>query len=208
MIIDEQMWAEWNEAPRRRALEVRGVDKGALALLLGVSVRTVQRWFTRGAQRRNLIPVEVIGQDFVFLPTPQLRLRVLLGALLAGDHLRFCGLGVDLEAVEFQWATLADALIFADALASGLGPVWLTCNWRLDTVARLGAAWVNTVEYEAERARKRRGVEVAYGIETPPPMGRAPGEEPECVPETDCPGDDLRRECCVLKTRDECCGRG
>jgi hypothetical protein len=205
MIIDEAMWARWNDAPRRRSLEVRGVDKVALALLLGVSVRTVQRWFTRGAQRRNLIPTEVIGQDFVFLPTAQLRLRVLLGALLAGDHTRFFGRVVDEAVVEFQWATLADALIFADALASGLGPVWLTCNWRLDTVARVGEAWVNTVRYEGERARKREGVQVAYGLPSPPPSGEEEGRRAgECEPGTDCPGDDLRRECCVLKTREEC----
>lgn len=206
MILSREMVEFWNFRARARGVELSAEDKRALARLLGVSLRTVQRWFAPpGAQYRRLIPLSVVGLDFVNVPSAVLRLRIVLGALLSDAHTRFCGRCRVCKQVETEFPTIADCLVFADALASGLAPVWLVCNWRENVVRRTGLVWTHIVIYEGERSEKRRGIEGAYGI-APPPEEEREREREECDPSRDCPGDDLRRECCILKTWEECCG--
>jgi len=201
MILERADIDRYNLTARLRAYEVRGVDKASLASLIGVSLRTVQRWFAPlGGQYRPLIPPSWAGREFTTLRRGE-RLRVVLGALLADDETRYCGLGIDLRTVQYLLRTLADALDAVDALADGAGAVWLVCNWRRASVLRAGEAWELVIEYEAERGSKARGVEVAYGVmDEPPPRGE------ECEG-SDCPGDDWRRACCVLETRARCCAQ-
>lgn len=206
MILTRELIEAWNARARARGLEVSAVDKLALAALLQVSLRTVQRWFAPpGAQYRRLIPLSVVDMDFVQIHDARLRLRVVLGALLADQHERFCGRCRICKEVEAEFATLADCLVFADALAEGLAPIWLVCNWRVNYVRRAGLAWRQVVVYEGERREKRRGIEGAYRAQEPPPPEEPPPRRAPCTPDADCPGDDLRRECCILKTREECC---
>jgi len=206
MLVELPDIVRYNAVALARRNEVRGVDKASLARLTGVSVRTVQRWFApAGGQYRPLIPPSWAGREFVSLTRSQ-QLRVVLGALLAGDETRYCGEGIDLRTVQYDLRTLADCLDAVDALAQGLGAVWLVCNWRRAWVDRYGEMWTLTIEYEGEREEKARGVDVAYGV------FHAPDDEPEepddwdddCT-EEDCPGDDWRRACCYLETRVQCC---
>jgi hypothetical protein len=204
MILTRELVEHWNERARARGAELSPIDKAALASLLLVSVRTVQRWFAPlGGQYRRLIPLSVEGKDFTALDV-RMRLRVVLGAMLAGEHTRFCGRGVELKREILNWRTIADALTFADALAEGMAPVWLTCNWRRETVARAGLLWEQSIIYEGERAEKARGIALGYRAEEEQQQATE-GEPAPCNPDEDCPGDDLRRACCWLKTPEECC---
>ncbi|MCL6567283.1 MAG: hypothetical protein K6U09_12805 [Acidobacteriia bacterium] len=208
MIVEMADVLRYNAVAQARRLEVRGVDKRALAALLRVSVRTVQRWFAPpGGQYRPLVAPSWAEREWRTL-TPSQRLRVVLGALLADEETRFCGFGLDLRQVGYDLRTLADCLEAVDALADGAGAAWLVCNWRRARVARAGEAWRLTIVYEAERDAKRRGVEGAYGVfETPPPDRGREREAWECEPSQDCPGDDWRRDCCYLERRAQCCAR-
>jgi hypothetical protein len=201
MLLEAADIDRYNLTARLRGLEVRGVDKASLARLIGVSLRTVQRWFAPvGGQYRPLIPSSWAGREFTTLRRGE-RLRVVLGALLAGEETRYCGLGIDLRDVQYLLRTLADALDAIDSLADGAGALWLVCNWRRASVRRAGEAWELVIEYEAERGEKSRGVEIAYGVMDEPPRR---GEDCEAI---DCPGDDWRRACCVLETRARCCAQ-
>lgn len=209
MILSLAEVEEINLLARARGSEVSALDKQALAALLGVSVRTVQRWFApAGGQYRRLVPLSVAGRDWAIL-SPTERARLLLGVLLADWHERYAGLALRPQLTTLQFATLAECLQWADALAEGLGPVWLICNWRKEVVRRRGLLWEVRICYEGERMRKRRGVDVAYTSESAPLRGRKVDEEGcealDCG--EDCPGDDLRRQCCLLATRLECRAR-
>lgn len=206
MILSRDEVEYLNLASRLRGAEVSPLDKQALAQMLGVSVRTVQRWFAPvGGQYRRLVPLAVAGRDWALL-TPLERARLLLGVLLADWHERYAGLAVAPRVAQLQFATLADCLRWADALAEGLAPVWLTCNWRREVVRRRGLLWEVRICYEGERVRKRRGVDDAYRGESAPPRRRDESgegcEQLDCG--QDCPGDDLRRECCLFESRASC----
>lgn len=206
MILSRAEIEEINLLARLRGVEVSPLDKQALAGLLGVTVRLVQMWFApAGRVYRRLVPLSVAGRDWAVL-TGSERARLLLGVLLADMHERYAGLALRPQVMELQFATLADCLRWADALAEGLGPVWLTCNWRKEVVRRRGLLWVVRICYEGERVRKRRGVDSAYTAPSPPSR-RRDGEETGCEAldcGEDCPGDDLRRDCCLLASLDEC----
>lgn len=209
MILSRAEIEEINLLARLRGAEVSPLDKQALAGLLGVTVRLVQMWFApAGRVYRRLVPLSVAGRDWAVL-SPMERARLLLGVLLADWHERYAGLALRPQLHVLQFGTLADCLIWADALAEGLGPVWLTCNWRKEVVRRRGVLWEVRVCYEGERTRKRAGVDAAYVSSPSPRRGREVVlegcEALDCG--EDCPGDDLRRECCLLATRVECRAR-
>jgi len=195
-----------NLVSRLRGVEVSALDKQALAQMMGVGVRLVQRWFAPpGAQYRRLVPLSVAGRDWAVLSVLERR-RLLLGVLLADWHERYAGFCLAPAVFELQFATLADCLQWADALAEGLAGVWLDCNWRKEVVRRRGLLWVVRVCYESERASKREGVERAYRRGEDEDEGSPPAWD-ECEGGgcgEDCSGDDLRRECCLFETRDEC----
>lgn len=92
MILNHAEVEHLNLVSRLRGVEVSALDKQALAQMMGVSVRLVQRWFAPpGAQYRRLVPLSVAGRDWAVLSVLERR-RLLLGVLLADWHERYAGL--------------------------------------------------------------------------------------------------------------------
>jgi hypothetical protein len=139
---------------------IRSEDIRALAERFGVTERTVQRWFTRAAERRNLIPLGAAGRFLRELPL-QWQGRVLLGVALLGEHTRCGGQASRVKVWEEHWFTLAGVVEYAHALRVGLINPFLTCVWRRHT----GVAWIeggeqlgwkSVIEYEASEEEKAR----------------------------------------------------
>jgi hypothetical protein len=148
-----------NEAVRGVA-GIRAEDMRALAERFGVSVRTVQRWFTLAGERRNLIPLSASGRYLRDLPLSW-QGRVLLAAALLGEHTRCGGQAERVKVWEEHWFTLEGIVEYAFALHGGLINPFLVCVWRRHTAmvwAEGGeqVGWRSVVEYEGSEREKAR----------------------------------------------------
>ncbi len=170
---------------------IRAEDVQALAGFLGVSVRTVQRWFTTAGQRRDLIPRRVVGQHLRELSAHDAS-RVLLGAALMGEHTRCAGECKQCKVWEEHWHNLLGVLEYAWALREGMIDPFLVCVWRVHT----GVAWAeggeqigwkSVIEYEASEEQRQRVSRKLRGQE------EEPGEEDDILPfdEEPCEQDDF-----------------
>lgn len=181
-------WA--NEAVRDVG-GIRVADVRALASFFGVTERTVQRWFTKAGQRRNLIPLGASGKWLRDLPI-QWQGRVLLAMSLLGEHTRCGGQARRARVWEEHWFTLAGVVEYAFALHGGLINPFLVCVWRRHTGEvweeegeQLG--WKSVVVYEGSEEEKAR----LYSAGWLPRREEGNELAPLPLPEGGCVGDDF-----------------
>lgn len=133
---------------------VRGValdagERANLARSFGVGGRTVERWFTTAAQRRNIAGVTWAGQSLRQMPDARAQ-RVVAALLLRGEVTQTtAGVG-KVESYKVRFATVADAARYVtDLLKGGIDP-YLSKVWhRVGMVSEEGG-YTLKIEYRRD----------------------------------------------------------
>lgn len=158
-VIEAHFSALEANAVWRNQLEqpLTGADKKSLAQYLGVTVRTVQRWTTAGAQQRNAVPTRLQGQPFAAWP-PTYQRRADVAYRIARGGVSDNPPPAVPASFNMVRGTLPAADEWAGALERDLLDPWLSAAWTSYTMERSARGWLVVVRYDATVSPKVKPV--------------------------------------------------